>query len=38
VTILDGEEVSEPESEPMSSTGRKVKADLAQPFTPKDQM
>ena len=38
VTVLDGKEVSEPESEPMSSTGRKVKADLAQPLTPKDQM
>jgi len=38
VTIQDGEETIEPDSEPLSSGGRKLKADLAQPFTPEAQM
>lgn len=39
VTIeADGTEIIEPKDEPLSSSGRKIKADLAQPLTPKSQM
>ena len=38
VTIANGKETIEPHTEPLSSTGRKIKADLAEPFTPESQM
>jgi len=38
VTVKDGNETIEPDSEPLSSGGRKLEADLAQPFTPSSQM
>jgi putative cardiolipin synthase len=39
VTIeADGTEYVEPNDEPLSSSGRMIEADLAQPFTPKAQM
>jgi putative cardiolipin synthase len=38
VTVQNGEETIEPDSEPLSSKGRKLEADLAEPFTPESQM
>jgi len=38
VTIVDGKETIEPDSEPLSSEKRKIEADLAQPLTPESQM
>ncbi len=38
ITIEDGKETIEENSEPLSSRGRKIEADLAQPFTPDSQM
>ena len=38
VTVKNGKETIEPKSEPLSSRGRKLEADLAQPFTPGSQM
>jgi putative cardiolipin synthase len=38
VSIVDGKEIIEENSEPLSSSGRKLEADLAQPFTPESQM
>ncbi len=38
VTVENGKETIEPKSEPLSSSGRKLEADLAQPFTPGSQM
>jgi putative cardiolipin synthase len=38
VTVEDGEEIIEEDNEPLSSRGRKIEADLAQPLTPNSQM
>ena len=38
VTTVNGKETIDPGPEPLSSTGRKIKAGLAQPLTPKSQM
>jgi putative cardiolipin synthase len=38
VTIEDGKETIEENSEPLSSSSRKIEADLVQPFTPDSQM
>jgi putative cardiolipin synthase len=38
VTVIDGVEIIESESEPLTSKSRKLEADLAQPFTPASQM
>ncbi len=38
ITIRDGMETIEPESEPLSSVARKLEADAAQPLTPADEM
>jgi putative cardiolipin synthase len=38
VTIENGKEVVEADSEPLTSAGRKLEADIAQPFTPESQM
>jgi putative cardiolipin synthase len=38
VTVEDGEEIIEEDNEPLSSRGRKIEADLAQPLTPDSQM
>jgi putative cardiolipin synthase len=38
VTVRNGEETIEPKSEPLSSSTRKLEADLAQPFTPESEM
>jgi putative cardiolipin synthase len=38
VTVKNGVETVEPDNEPLSSSSRKLEADLAQPFTPASQM
>ena len=38
VTVENGIETVEPDNEPLSSKGRKLEADLAEPFTPSSQM
>jgi putative cardiolipin synthase len=38
VTVRDGKEIVEKDSEPLTSEKRKIEADLAQPFTPESQM
>ena len=38
VTVEDGNESIEPESEPLSSKSRKLAADLAEPVTPASQL
>ena len=38
VTVQDGEETVEEDSEPLTSVMRKIEADIAQPFTPESQM
>lgn len=38
VTIQDDEETMQSDSEPLSSSGRKLEADLTQPFIPESQM
>ena len=38
VTVENGAETIEPDKEPLSSGGRKLEADLAQPLTPGSQM
>jgi putative cardiolipin synthase len=38
VSVVDGEAIVEPHSEPLSSGARKLEADLAQPLTPESQM
>jgi hypothetical protein len=38
VTVNDGVEIIESDSEPLTSESRKMEADLAQPFTPESEM
>ena len=38
VTVIDGVEIIESDSEPLTSKSRKTEADLAQPFTPESEM
>jgi putative cardiolipin synthase len=38
VTVRNGEETIEPKSEPLSSSSRKLEADLVQPLTPDSEM
>ena len=38
VTVQNGEEIIEPESEPLAGSSRKLEANLAEPFTPESQM
>ena len=38
VTIIDGKEIIEPKSEPLTSGKGRAEADLMEPFTPESQM